>query len=237
MMVTINDFSPIKRGGMKRLIAISILFLFSLGTVNAATLGVSYDQVMEYISKHIEMGKSTSVEGNPRYMGLNLDETATLEIIGDKRNITKTTLDIGLPSDSTEIVMRNTELMMRFLKNTCPEWPSNTTWATNSIQRFRAGISATRSIVYGYKRISMQWVKGMAWLSITIEPVDIPGNFKSNVEEIQLLLNSYGYNAGPEDGIVGPKTVRAVRAFQRDAGLPVDGEISEVLLRELRRRR
>ena len=222
---------------MKRLIALAILFLFSVGAADAAKLGISYHQVMEYISKRIEMERSTPVKDEPRYMGLTFDETATLEIIGDKRNITKTTLIIGLPNDSTEIVMRNTALMLRFLKNTCPEWPGSGTWATNSIQRFSAGTSTTRSVVRGHKRISMQWIKKLGWLSVTIKPIDITSISKSQVGEIQSLLNSYGYNAGSADGVVGPKTVRAVRVFQRDAGLPVDGEISEVLLKELRRRR
>lgn len=222
---------------MKRFIALAILFLFSVGEADAAKLGISYNQVMEYISKRIEMERATPVKGETRYVGLAFDETATLEITGDKRNITNTTLIVGLPNDSKEIVMRNTALMLRFLKNTCPEWPGSVTWATNSIQRFSTGTSPTRSVARGHKRISMQWIKRLGWLSVTVKPSGIPSISKSQVEEIQSLLNSYGYNAGPADGIAEPKTVRAVCAFQRDAGLPVDGEISEALLKELRLRR
>jgi S1-C subfamily serine protease len=48
-----------------------------------------------------------------------------------------------------------------------------------------------------------------------------------------LLLAQRGYSPGPADGITGPRTRAAVRAFQRDRGIPVDGEVSEALLDEL----
>lgn len=40
---------------------------------------------------------------------------------------------------------------------------------------------------------------------------------------LQMLLNSWQYNAGPVDGRFGPSTQKAVRAFQRDWNLTVDG--------------
>ncbi len=44
-----------------------------------------------------------------------------------------------------------------------------------------------------------------------------------DVRELQAYLNSLGFHAGREDGIYGPDTDRAVRLFQQDSGLPVDG--------------
>ena len=43
------------------------------------------------------------------------------------------------------------------------------------------------------------------------------------VEELQQVLNDLGYPAGPADGIFGAKTDSAVREFQADNGLTVDG--------------
>ncbi|MCH9671657.1 MAG: peptidoglycan-binding protein, partial [Gammaproteobacteria bacterium] len=40
---------------------------------------------------------------------------------------------------------------------------------------------------------------------------------------IQRDLTRLGYTPGPADGLGGPRTERAIRAFQRDAGLDVDG--------------
>lgn len=44
-----------------------------------------------------------------------------------------------------------------------------------------------------------------------------------DVRELQRYLNRLGFNAGREDGIFGEDTDRAVRAFQHNTSLPVDG--------------
>jgi N-acetylmuramoyl-L-alanine amidase len=44
-----------------------------------------------------------------------------------------------------------------------------------------------------------------------------------DVREVQRYLNRLGFNAGREDGIFGQDTDRALKAFQHNMGLPVDG--------------
>jgi len=44
-------------------------------------------------------------------------------------------------------------------------------------------------------------------------------------EDIQQALKNAGYYAGPLDGKIGPKTRSAVREFQDDMGLKVDGVV------------
>ena len=43
-------------------------------------------------------------------------------------------------------------------------------------------------------------------------------------------LAKLGYAPGPADGMLGPRTRAAIRAYQRDAGLPVTGQASSELL-------
>lgn len=43
--------------------------------------------------------------------------------------------------------------------------------------------------------------------------------------DVQHLLNVLGFDAGSVDGFIGPMTVNALRAFQREAGLPATGLI------------
>ena len=56
------------------------------------------------------------------------------------------------------------------------------------------------------------------------------------VEMIQTLLSNLGYDPGPADGFLGEKTETAIRAFQENKGLAVDGkpsiELSDVLVEE-----
>ncbi len=50
---------------------------------------------------------------------------------------------------------------------------------------------------------------------------------------IQKELDDRGYDVGPADGVIGPRTRRAIEAYQRDAGLPVDGLATDTLLDHL----
>lgn len=52
--------------------------------------------------------------------------------------------------------------------------------------------------------------------------------------ELQELLTRSGYDTGPVDGMVGPMTRRAIRAYQADRGLPADGYANPALLDALR---
>ena len=52
---------------------------------------------------------------------------------------------------------------------------------------------------------------------------------RNRVAAVQRDLARLGYDPGPADGVAGPKTRAAIRAFQAVAGLPVDGRVSEKL--------
>lgn len=54
----------------------------------------------------------------------------------------------------------------------------------------------------------------------------------ATVLAIQRRLNELGYNAGTPDGLFGNKTRSAIQAFQRDNGIAVDGNASQVLLQK-----
>ena len=52
---------------------------------------------------------------------------------------------------------------------------------------------------------------------------------RDRIANLQRALRRLGYDPGPVDGIPGARTRAAIRAFQTDAGLPVNGRISERL--------
>lgn len=51
--------------------------------------------------------------------------------------------------------------------------------------------------------------------------------------QVQRKLRGLGYYEGSVDGEIGPITRGAIRAFQRDVGMPVSGRIDAPLLRAL----
>ena len=54
------------------------------------------------------------------------------------------------------------------------------------------------------------------------------------VAETQAALLKRGYDVGKVDGKFGPKTAAAIRKYQKDHHLKVDGKVSEVLLEKIR---
>ena len=68
----------------------------------------------------------------------------------------------------------------------------------------------------------------------TERPVKERPMSRAQIEEMQSLLGSLGFDAGKPDGIVGSQTRRALGNFQRQAGLVPDGYPSQDVLENLR---
>ncbi len=69
----------------------------------------------------------------------------------------------------------------------------------------------------------------MEWRSILCET-----NMTINrISDIQRALLAKGYNPGPIDGVVGPETMAAMNAFQKDNNLPVDKYLNVESIRAL----
>lgn len=56
---------------------------------------------------------------------------------------------------------------------------------------------------------------------------------KQKIRRMQDSLARLGHDPGPSDGLVGPRTKHAIRAFEKAKGLPVDGEASQFLVGQL----
>jgi uncharacterized protein len=65
-------------------------------------------------------------------------------------------------------------------------------------------------------------------------PPTVPAYDRAQVAEAQELLGRLGYDAGPVDGVMGARTARAIKAFQRANGLAPTGRPDETLLAALR---
>lgn len=56
---------------------------------------------------------------------------------------------------------------------------------------------------------------------------------QDTVRKVQQKLNEEGFQAGPVDGIWGPKTQSAVKNFQQQKGIDASGQLDEKTLAEL----
>jgi len=68
------------------------------------------------------------------------------------------------------------------------------------------------------------------------EPVWASGSKPANkpaVSRVQTALDRLGYDPGPADGVMGPRTSAAIRDYQADHALPVDGRPTGSLARHI----
>ena len=56
---------------------------------------------------------------------------------------------------------------------------------------------------------------------------------RAGLDQVQKALRQKGYDPGPVDGFMGPQTVTAVKAFQREHGLPPTGQFDASTLAKL----
>lgn len=93
----------------------------------------------------------------------------------------------------------------------------------------------TQAAIRAYQQQSGLAVTGQASQALLdrLQATQGPGDAMSRqalVRTVQAELNDLGYNGGPEDGVFGPTTRSAVRAYQADNNLPVTGEVTQSLL-------
>jgi localization factor PodJL len=68
----------------------------------------------------------------------------------------------------------------------------------------------------------------------TAPPADNRPLARTEIRELQSLLNSLGFDAGPADGQIGPKTTSAITLYQKFAGFDPDGKATREPLLDLR---
>lgn len=95
--------------------------------------------------------------------------------------------------------------------------------------------SLLAALLLGSSALSGAVIPGSAQAQAGGTPVQL-AQASGVVLDIQRELNRLGYNAGPEDGLMGARTRGAIQAYQRDNNLLVDGQATSALLSHVRDR-
>lgn len=94
--------------------------------------------------------------------------------------------------------------------------------------------------IAGWKPQILWSASANPWLTISSSGSgngeDTPLTRRDQIMQIQQLLLSYGYDPGKPDGLPGSRTRRAIRDWQRDNNLMVDGRLTAKLLTQLKER-
>lgn len=103
-------------------------------------------------------------------------------------------------------------------------------------RNFRSILRWNNSVLYGLAvgHLSDRVAGGGSLAAV--RPVEDTPLTRYDVAEMQTMLTTLGFEPGEPDGMVGEKTRRAIRMFQRSAALPADGYPDAGLLEQLRTR-
>jgi hypothetical protein len=154
----------------KKICLIFLAILLATGACDNAMagIGISYEQATQYLDSDFKMQKSSPVNGRDRYMSMSTSDLAILEIIGQKHDITQASLTIGIPNDVPAVLTRHSAMLLRFLKNTVPDWAGSSEWAVNTIQKVANGGDEATTIK-GRKAITMKFIKPLGMLIVTVK--------------------------------------------------------------------
>ena len=96
----------------------------------------------------------------------------------------------------------------------------------NADAQFKLGVGYDNG--YG---VPQDLVQAHKWYNLAASRAPNAGadSTRDRIANLQRALRRLGYDPGPVDAIPGARTRAAIRAFQTDAGLPVNGRISERL--------
>jgi peptidoglycan hydrolase-like protein with peptidoglycan-binding domain len=70
-------------------------------------------------------------------------------------------------------------------------------------------------------------------LAVTVSATPVLAQPRAYVEEMQKALRAQGHDPGPIDGVIGPQTEAALRAYQKQHGLEETGRPNDPTLTKL----
>ena len=83
------------------------------------------------------------------------------------------------------------------------------------------------------QQMAADWRSNRPTMATTPTAPATPASAPYSLRNVQVALGQLGYSVGTPDGVIGPKSRAAIRAFQVDAGLPTSGEPSLALYDKL----
>ena len=92
----------------------------------------------------------------------------------------------------------------------------------NNSTSYALAVALLSQRIAGGADVSAPWPRDLAILG------------RGDTAELQRALTARGFDSGEPDGVAGPATRAAVRAYQRSVGLPADGQPDAGLLSRLR---
>jgi len=125
--------------------------------------GISYDALMRRLEQYFPMRQLEQLNGEDRCIGESENGLAMLEVLGNKSNISKANLVLGITGDY-QGAAQNTQIIAYFCENAFPEWEGCTQWVSSVINARTDGTETRLN-----KTIMIQYRADMELIIITVK--------------------------------------------------------------------
>ena len=91
-------------------------------------------------------------------------------------------------------------------------------------------VLAVLAVIQGGLALAARWDQSMmarAEYYKSHKPAVLVTRYEERLSAVRVALRKLGYDAGPVNAAMGPRTAEALRSFQRRHGLPVTGRADE----------
>jgi hypothetical protein len=134
------------------------------------TLNMSYDEIVEWLDNYFYMERGTDIRGLPNYVGQTSNGVATLQVIGNKADISQAALTMSLPENSKKAFLANTIFLQQFLENA---FGKNAEGAFDTViqlwEQSRGDSDTERTAVFDDKQISVIYHDSLELLTVTVK--------------------------------------------------------------------
>ena len=215
-------------------------------TVNAPSVSAAAPSVAPYSLRNVQVALST--------LGYNVGTPDG--VIGPKSRaaIRAFQVDKGLPVSGEPSIALYEKLQAAIVEHNgaskaaqqpAPATKAMVSEAQSELRRRGYAISAVTGVADAETIAAVRDYQGDARLAVTGEiddallqqlrtpQADSAAIYRAQVKQVQAALNTAGYNAGPADGALGPRSRAAISRYQSDNNLAVTGTVNDALLTNL----
>ncbi|MCP4073507.1 MAG: peptidoglycan-binding protein [Hyphomicrobiales bacterium] len=114
-----------------------------------------------------------------------------------------------------------------------PLWKSGTGLVTHTVSKktnFYVPVRRVETTHYSAQKIPVPILRPSNTVSLRIPVEAVSKSIPVKTADVQRLLHQLGFYQGTVDGLMGPRTIKAVKKFEQSKGLPESGNISPALL-------
>lgn len=136
-------------------------------------LGLNFEKAVNGLSGNFILPGNAPLFVNRKWRAVSADKSVTLEIIGDKDNVTEASIRIRARLVRGKLEDKTQKTITTFLANLIPNWVQRNNWAQASLQNLLKNPKTPQSFTIDDKLVQMR-SEAANFISLTVKPYKKP---------------------------------------------------------------